>query len=319
MQFFIDLSPFLLFYVDFYIYLPNYLLILVLFKHPLKSIFEKVVFPIGESLRAIHIEGFDAPYAHHPEPEIVYIHQGSGTRLVGHRIDTFFAGDFVFLGPNIPHWWRPHRSPQFPQNEVATVLQASSEFLSAQIFKMPEFSSLLPWLNSPGNAFVISSAPKELIDKFCFLPFLSGAKRILTFLDVLLELQNWPVERFVDLSSLKHQCQGPISIEMEKIISDIADNLREPLSQNKLAQRLNITPVHFSRRFKQSTGMSYPSFINHLRISQICQELRLSSRAISDCAFDAGYQNLSNFNRAFKNIMGLTPIDYRHKIFNVSP
>src|SRR5207237_149986 len=50
-------------------------------------------------------EYFKSPFHYHPEMELVYIQESFGKRVIGDKIDPFFAGDLVLVGPNLPHVW----------------------------------------------------------------------------------------------------------------------------------------------------------------------------------------------------------------------
>lgn len=48
---------------------------------------------------------FEFYWHYHPEYELTYIVKGKGKRLVGDSYETFSEGDFVLIGPNVPHTW----------------------------------------------------------------------------------------------------------------------------------------------------------------------------------------------------------------------
>ena len=49
---------------------------------------------------------FIVPWHYHPEIEIMYILEGTGTRFVGDHIDQYQEGDVCMVGPKLPHEWR---------------------------------------------------------------------------------------------------------------------------------------------------------------------------------------------------------------------
>ena len=70
---------------------------------------------------------------------------------------------------------------------------------------------------------------------------------------------------------------------------------------------------HFMRWFKQMTGGSFISYVNDRRLTSAAERLRRSDDKIVTIAEDAGFENLSNFNRQFKARYGMTPREYRNR------
>ncbi|BCG80340.1 helix-turn-helix transcriptional regulator [Mesorhizobium sp. 113-3-3] len=84
-----------------------------------------------------------------------------------------------------------------------------------------------------------------------------------------------------------------------------------PVSLSALADETATSPYHFLRIFRQVAGMTPYQFLLRTRLHRAAVRLRLSDDAISAIAFDAGFNDLSTFNRRFRRVMGETPGDYR--------
>jgi AraC-like DNA-binding protein len=85
----------------------------------------------------------------------------------------------------------------------------------------------------------------------------------------------------------------------------------EELSLAELARGAATSPYHFLRTFRQVVGMTPYQFILHTRLSRAAARLRSSAEPISAIAFDAGFGDLSTFNRRFRRLMGCSPGAYR--------
>jgi AraC-like DNA-binding protein len=70
----------------------------------------------------------------------------------------------------------------------------------------------------------------------------------------------------------------------------------------------------FTRFFKKTTGRTFTSYLNELRISYACRMLIESDLSISEIAFKAGFRNLSNLNRRFLNLKRVSPKIYRQQM-----
>jgi AraC-like DNA-binding protein len=63
--------------------------------------------------------------------------------------------------------------------------------------------------------------------------------------------------------------------------------------------------------FKDSTGLTLTDYINRCRIDWAKRELLRPEIRVSEVAFNVGYQSLSQFNRSFVRIAGVTPTKFR--------
>lgn len=88
-------------------------------------------------------------------------------------------------------------------------------------------------------------------------------------------------------------------------------NAERPLSLTELADGTATSPFHFLRTFRHVAGMTPYQFLLRTRLHRVAVRLRASDEAISAIAFDAGFNDLSTFNRRFKREMGETPAEYR--------
>jgi AraC family transcriptional regulator len=91
----------------------------------------------------------------------------------------------------------------------------------------------------------------------------------------------------------------------------IEANAHERLSLDDLAREAATSPYHFLRTFMQVVGMTPHQFVLRTRLHRAAVRLRRSDEAISTIAFDAGFNDLSTFNRRFRRVMGASPSVYR--------
>lgn len=79
-------------------------------------------------------------------------------------------------------------------------------------------------------------------------------------------------------------------------------NHTEELSLARVAQVVNLSASYFTELFKKSTGMNFGEYVARVRVEKAKCLLRTGEPRITAIAFNAGFQSLSQFNRAFKNI-----------------
>ena len=86
-----------------------------------------------------------------------------------------------------------------------------------------------------------------------------------------------------------------------------------PISLSALADETATSPYHFLRIFRQVAGMTPYQFLLKTRLHRAAVRLRMSDDAVSAIAYDAGFNDLSTFNRRFRRVMGETPSQYRSR------
>lgn len=80
-----------------------------------------------------------------------------------------------------------------------------------------------------------------------------------------------------------------------------------------LAEKLGYSYSYLSRYFKKVTGISFNMYLNRYRINNSCYMLDNSKCSILNCALENGYKSIRSFNRNFKSLVGITPIEYKNR------
>lgn len=95
--------------------------------------------------------------------------------------------------------------------------------------------------------------------------------------------------------------------KLQQATDYIHDALDQDLSLSDLAALLQMSPFHFARLFKQSTGLAPHQFIIRCRVERAKELLLHSPLGIADIAAEVGFANQSHLNRHFKRLLGVTP------------
>lgn len=94
----------------------------------------------------------------------------------------------------------------------------------------------------------------------------------------------------------------------------IADRFAEDLSLEEVAKAVNMSAFYFCKMFKKATGMTFTDYLARIRVEKVRNLLLNPHKRISEAAFEAGFQSLSQFNRVFRKIAGESPTAYRDRI-----
>ena len=100
---------------------------------------------------------------------------------------------------------------------------------------------------------------------------------------------------------------------MEAAIHFIDDNITMPLTLDELAQKAGMSRTYFSAVFKKLNGMTPWEYIGLKRIERAKHLLRTTEKSVLEISLDCGFNNISHFNRQFKQTTGVKPVDYRGK------
>ncbi|MCQ2523381.1 MAG: AraC family transcriptional regulator [Lachnospiraceae bacterium] len=93
----------------------------------------------------------------------------------------------------------------------------------------------------------------------------------------------------------------------------MAANFNQTITIEMLASLCSLSTSYFMSSFKKAVGFGAIEYLNHLRIREACNMLADTTDDVSQIASSCGYNNLSNFNRQFKKLVGCSPRDYRTK------
>jgi AraC-like DNA-binding protein len=85
------------------------------------------------------------------------------------------------------------------------------------------------------------------------------------------------------------------------------------LSLRVLAREARLSPYHFLRAFQRLTGVTPHQFVLRTRLRDAALRLAAQSGKVADIAFDSGFGDVSNFNRAFRSEFGASPRAYRRR------
>jgi AraC-like DNA-binding protein len=104
---------------------------------------------------------------------------------------------------------------------------------------------------------------------------------------------------------------GGQSVRIRRVRTFIHEHADEELSLAKVAEIAHTSANYVSEKFKEATGINFVKYVARTRYEKAATLLRESDLRVSEIAFAAGFQSLSQFNRVFKKLSGRSPIEYR--------
>jgi AraC-like DNA-binding protein/ligand-binding sensor protein len=101
---------------------------------------------------------------------------------------------------------------------------------------------------------------------------------------------------------------------VERARTFIQEHLGEPLSLPQVARAANTSTFYFCKVFKRSTGLTFTDYLARARVEKTKQLLLNPHVRVSEAAYEAGFQSLSQFNRAFRRVTGESPSVHREHL-----
>jgi AraC family transcriptional regulator len=129
-------------------------------------------------------------------------------------------------------------------------------------------------------------------------------------------LAAYLAEKYLDAAPAKTSSfRGGLPIwQIRKVEDHVREQLAEEISVEALAGLVGLSPFHFSRVFKQATGMSPLQFVTRERITRAQQLIRETSRSLIEIALEVGYTSPSHFAQVFRRAVGVTPTEFRSSL-----
>lgn len=101
----------------------------------------------------------------------------------------------------------------------------------------------------------------------------------------------------------------------KNIYRDIMDmiivNYPSSITSSDIAKKLHINNSYFCRLFKKHFGCPFQNYLCAYRIEKAKLYLKNTDLSVSEIAFNTGFNSISYFGKIFKEMVGLTPVEYR--------
>lgn len=248
----------------------------------------------------------------HEEIQISILLEGEGELIVGDTVNYFKPNDIFIIGSNIPHLFR--NNPIEGKEAHMLTMFFTKESFGASFFDLPEMQSLQPLLRKMESGLRILEHLPEMKSLFLRLADQPHFERFMTFLEI---MKMASISKSEPLSSFIYQkvYSDDEGERMSKVMNHAITHFREPITLKEISDLANMTPNAFCRYFKKRTRKTFFQFLLEIRLEAAARLLKnetdMSIIAVSEAS---GFNNLSNFNRKFKEYKKVTPSAFRKGI-----
>ncbi|CAM1346155.1 AraC family transcriptional regulator [Tenacibaculum crassostreae] len=245
----------------------------------------------------------------HEEIQLCAILEGEGTLVVGDTINKYESGDVLVIGSNLPHVFKSDIT-SIKESFMISLFFTNDSF-GKDFFALDDFIELNPFFEKSIVGIKLVENQEEVIKLFLELQEATSFDRFLGLLKILKIIVHSNIKELANYVYPKRYTDNE-GKRMRNVMDFTMNNFHKNIGLENIAEKANMTPNAFCRYFKQRTNKTYFTFLNELRIENACKLLLSENTvAISEIAYQCGFNNLSNFNRKFKEVKVLSPSAYR--------
>ena len=245
----------------------------------------------------------------HEELEFLYVVRGKAEIRCGNTIYHAKAGDiFVFNSNEI------HSCLKTYSGYYTYCLQFLPSFLSSKLVDVCEYNYIRPLTKKRANFKTLYQNNPELIELFekCEKEF--QAKKhgyhialkgyVYAFLSQIYRLNEHLESETIHHETINHRRVGTV-------INHINENFSTEIDFRKLVEDMFLHYSYFSRVFKEQTGKSMRQYLHEYRLTTALNLLSSTDKNVTEVALECGFDDLNYFSRAFKELIGLSPSNFK--------
>jgi AraC-like DNA-binding protein len=276
----------------------------------MKVEYEKISPDTGSSFRLIHWKSENDRYFwhYHPEYEIVFVRKGSGKLHIGEHLKNYEEGELVFIGPDLPHTGFGYGV--IGEHEEI-VVQLRKDFLGEEFMQKPELQHIRKLFERAKQGLSFQGKSRKIVavklQKMLTFSHFERLVELLNIFDILATTTEFSVLNAADKRfDFNHKDEDRIN----KVYEYVEQNYQKNIDIRAVADLANLTISSFCRYFKKISHITYTDFVNEYRINQACR-LLFENKPIADICFEVGFNNISHFNKTFKQLKGVSPREYK--------
>jgi AraC-like DNA-binding protein len=253
----------------------------------------------------------------HVNFEIVLIENCFGKRFVGDHIEDFMGTELLLLGSYLPHCWQYYNTIKDNIHAQAVVVHFFPDFLGRDLLSKPEAGPLNHLFENASKGILFTGETieraKMILNQMLLETGLSRAALMLQLLDVLANSNSYRTLSSPSFNIIETSAEAN---KINRVFDYIFNNFKEDISLQDVASVIPMSTSAFCRFFKLKTNRTLVEFIKEIRVGHAAKLLMEGNHNVTETCYISGYNNISNFNKHFREVKGLSPRDFvkRYKI-----
>lgn len=234
----------------------------------------------------------------HKELEVIYVNSGEAVAHADRNSYLLKDGDLFITFPNQIHYYETKKLGEY------TVLIFSPDIIYG--------SSLLVSKSVPENNVISTDDNEDLKWIMRGIRKVNGDYRNLAlngYINIIMSI--------VLSNRVLKTVSADESSPLHNIIDYCTHNFKEDITLDDIAENLHLSKYYISHLINKNLNQNFNEYINSLRISEACNILKETNIKIADISENVGFGTIRSFNRSFKQIIGISPAEYRGKMVNL--
>lgn len=230
----------------------------------------------------------------HNEIELIYVEKGEAVAHINCKQYNLSNGSLLITFPNQVHFF-----PMSSQGKYHVIIFSPSIIFGINQL-LNDYVPKTSVISIENNPYTI-----ELIDKLINeVGVFSQTKRA-----GILNLLMAKILQMLELEA----CLKSDNIALQAILNYCENHSESDLSLETVSRALHFNKYYISRLLNKKLNLSFNSYINHIRTNKACRLLTHTNKKISDISEEVGFGSIRTFNRAFVDIMNISPSKYRNQ------
>ncbi|WP_420321983.1 AraC family transcriptional regulator [Flagellimonas sp.] len=250
---------------------------------------------------------------YHPELELILVEKSSGTQFIGDSIEKFDEGEVILIGKNLPHMLLNddiYFDPSSKRMAESVVVHFKREFLGMGFLAVAETKPITDLLERANRGIKFTEVDENMLEDIRSLLNMEPFERLLKFIEILNKLAKRKPYRLLSSMGYINSFLKTENKRLHKIYEYVFKNFKNSIGASDVAAVIGMNSSAFSRFFKQVHRKTFTRYLNEIRIGYACKLLLEDKLNITAIAYESGFNNISNFNRQFKMIIGKSPSAY---------
>lgn len=283
-------------------------------KSDMQYLFENFTFPPDQSftIRSERLEiKKHTTLRCHINYEIALIENLSGKRFIGDHIEEFEGSELLLIGSYLPHCWQYYQviDPQIQPHVF--IVHFFPDFLGKELLEKPEAKPLEGLFAKAAKGILFTgetlAVAKTLLLQMHLEKGLSRAALMLHLLDTLAHSKDQKILSTPGFNAIDSSRDAD---KINRVYEYIFKNFQHDIALSEVATLLHMTPAAFCRFFKLKTNRTLIDFVKEVRIGYAAKLLLDGSHNVTEACYKSGHNNISNFNKHFKEIKRLSPREF---------
>ncbi len=255
---------------------------------------------------------------YHPEIELCLITKGQGKRMIGDNIDRFKENDLTLIGANTPHEFlcdSQYYSVDGGFSGEGIVIQFLPNFLGEKFLNIPENKKLKNFIFAADMGYsFFGKTKRKIIALMLKMKDMDEIDKLYSLFSIFRIFASTKEYKILSSPAYSNPFWQEEHNPMQKALKFIMQNFQGKIYIKDLLQITSMSNSTFYATFKKTYRMSFKEYLLNIRIGYACKLLTDPTQSISCIAYESGFENISNFNRQFKKIKGITPSEFVRKI-----